>query len=375
MVLQKSASVVTNSEITVNPGDTFPVTVLSTFDTGTVVEKRHRIPVRHFSGELFGNLDGTIYPIFANRKGDFFISRASPSLKDSAKYIVRERSILSVRYRFKNENSFLEPPLFEESQFGTLVKFRASENHIIQVLSCIENAGLKLAMWDQLADQEQSSGEIPTWVARFRQGYQFSTVEAVVLKSLSQVSLESDYVYEAEPTAVSPVPSIDLEISSSMMDFEKIVPTTNLVDDGDDESVDVGLYGKKRSSAEKVLEGVLLATLPNLAFEPGSAKTMLEYFQDSSQLSATLKAIDSGESLPMKKIAGLAGSKGWVELSKHLKTGRDVRGRIYLRRSSKDCLHSFDVVLHWKKNDKQQARLLDKLASYSHFESPEVIKL
>ena len=73
----------------------------------------------------------------------------------------------------------------------------------------------------------------------------------------------------------------------------------------------------------------------------------------------------------MEKLNGLAGKTGWLELRKHISTGNDKRGRIYCRKSSKG--HNFDIVIHWKKDDKDQKRAFTRLANLEPFETNKTV--
>ena len=75
--------------------------------------------------------------------------------------------------------------------------------------------------------------------------------------------------------------------------------------------------------------------------------------------------------MPLEKLNGLAGKAGWLELRKHVQTGVDRRGRIYCRKSSKS--HKFDVVIHWKKDDKDQKRTFTRIANLEPFETTRTV--
>ena len=127
----------------------------------------------------------------------------------------------------------------------------------------------------------------------------------------------------------------------------------------------------KRSPFEKFFARALFEILNNLAISPDSVNIMIKKFSDPRAILRLLKLVNSGVEVKVKSIQGLAGTKGWREITDHISTGLDSRGRIYIRKSINS--HLYDVVIHWKANDKEQSRKMNQIASYDYFEGPEVI--
>ena len=127
----------------------------------------------------------------------------------------------------------------------------------------------------------------------------------------------------------------------------------------------------RKSDAERVIAQILRSTFSSLAFTPDSPRLICEKFANSSMLWSTLNDLNSGNKVPLQKIHGAAGNAGWLELRKHISSGEDARGRIYCRPSKK--AHHFDVVLHWKKDSKDQQSIMNALSRYLPFDGPESV--
>jgi hypothetical protein len=127
----------------------------------------------------------------------------------------------------------------------------------------------------------------------------------------------------------------------------------------------------KRSELDKMLGYLLVALFPNIALSPESVSVLKERFVKSKSIWRLLGQLNQNENIMFKSLHGLASKAGWKEVQEHIGTGKDSRGRLYFRRSKHE--HFYDVVLHWKKNDVEQDRVITKLATYEYFESPQVV--
>lgn len=128
---------------------------------------------------------------------------------------------------------------------------------------------------------------------------------------------------------------------------------------------------KKRDPFEQILANLLFSCFPQLAFTPDAVSELKSRFQNSVAIWNILGKLNSGERCELEKVKGVAGNAGWLELRKHISTGTDKRGRVYCRPSNKK--HRFDVIIHWKKDDKEQAQLFKKLANYPSFETNRTV--
>jgi hypothetical protein len=127
----------------------------------------------------------------------------------------------------------------------------------------------------------------------------------------------------------------------------------------------------KRSASERVLACMLHSLYRNIAFSPESPRVIIERFENSAALWELLNVVNRGGELKKVSLHGGAGKVGWREVKNHISTGADSRGRMYVRAAK--GAHKYDVVLHWKKNDAEQERLIKRLGSYSFFEDPNII--
>jgi len=128
----------------------------------------------------------------------------------------------------------------------------------------------------------------------------------------------------------------------------------------------------KKSDFERILENIIIAMYKNIALAPQSSRTILERFPDSRGLWEVLSDLNEGKPVHCNALHGTAGRCGWKELRKHVPTGKDNRGRIYLRQSSKT--HSLDVVVHWKSDNDEQNRFIEGLSRLPAFDGPEVVR-
>lgn len=127
----------------------------------------------------------------------------------------------------------------------------------------------------------------------------------------------------------------------------------------------------RRGAADRLLANALHTCFPALAFSPDVVDQLKSRFEGSSAIWNTFEKLNSRSEISLEKLSGLAGKAGWLELRKHINTGTDNRGRVYCRRSKNQ--HNFDVIVHWKKNDKDQEQIFKKLANYQPFESTNTV--
>lgn len=127
----------------------------------------------------------------------------------------------------------------------------------------------------------------------------------------------------------------------------------------------------RRGAAERVLANALHTCFPALAFSPDVVNELQARFTGSSAIWTTFERLNAQSEMPLEKLGGLAGKAGWLEVRKHINTGNDNRGRVYCRKSKKT--HNFDVIIHWKKDNKDQEKILKKLANYEAFETTDTV--
>ena len=108
-----------------------------------------------------------------------------------------------------------------------------------------------------------------------------------------------------------------------------------------------------------------LRQFTNLAFHNETPEIILSKFMDPSNLFELFRQLDSGKEVPSRTIAN---AKGWREVKKHINTGNTSgnasMGRIYLR---KEADNKLCVVVHHKRNETEQSRMIAKLRDASFF--------
>jgi len=172
---------------------------------------------------------------------------------------------------------------------------------------------------------------------------------------------------------------LDRKDSEIALLYEEISRLTTLVNTLQSENADLlsidsdnaAALVVKRGKVDRVLADALYSCFPALAFSPEVVSELKTRFAGSSSIWETLGKLNSGEDLSLEKLSGLPGKAGWMELKKHINTGKDNRGRLYCRRSKRT--HNFDVVIHWKKNEKDQQKVYKRLANYTPFETTKTV--
>ena len=185
--------------------------------------------------------------------------------------------------------------------------------------------------------------------------------------ALSQPSISKDMK--------EPVPETDEVLTSVSNSLEEMTAYASALEaelrQARTEKTEGTIQRLKKSSYERILEIALMGAFPNLAFAPQTCRTLIEKFASSPRLWEIFRSLDSGHSVTAESLNGAAGNNGWKEVRAHIGTGRDNRGRVYIRPSKKH--HSYDVAIHWKKDAREQRRFIERLAHYSPFQSVESV--
>ena len=338
---------------------------------------------------------GRVYPLVLNKDSMFAITLAGVSFPaDETRQVQLPvvKELLYIETPVKHLSDDLSWDI-KRNQFGVYVYLAANDDAVEKFVSIlIEKYKLRVINWGVNNDQIEFS-----WRIKLSSGLSISTVRAAVkelvtqlttvLKAPGPLAAERKAVRESKVFEVKKPPeendfSAELiekeselryvyqEIDKLTLDNQK---QAEIIDELINSSqVSVSLAQKvRRGAAEKLLANAIFVAFPNLAFAPEVIDELKTRFKDSKSIWYVLKKLDEGEGFPLTKLNNLAGKLGWHELKKHINTGADDRGRIYCRRSCKK--HEFDVILHWKKNDKDQQKVFRKLASYEPFASTETI--
>ena len=108
-----------------------------------------------------------------------------------------------------------------------------------------------------------------------------------------------------------------------------------------------------------------LRQFSNLLFHYETPEVILSKFTDPSNLFEIFRLLESGQEIPSRTIAN---AKGWREVNKHIHTGntsgKASMGRIYLKKEADNKLF---VVVHHKRNETEQTRIITRLRDASYF--------
>ncbi len=120
--------------------------------------------------------------------------------------------------------------------------------------------------------------------------------------------------------------------------------------------------GQKLSSALAV---EALRQFENLEFHYETPDIILSKFTDPANLFELLRQLESGQDVPSRTVSN---ARTWREVNKHIRTGNTSgnanMGRIYLKKESDRKL---SVVIHHKRNESEQSRLINKLRDANFF--------
>ena len=122
-------------------------------------------------------------------------------------------------------------------------------------------------------------------------------------------------------------------------------------------TVSASIKKKQVTAMEKTLRNALFFGFPNLAIHPESLATLVERYPDQSAVFSILRKLADNNDVPSKTLHGAAQKTGWREIAQHINTGRDSRGRIYVRSArhkSNLVQHSWDILISWKKDKKSK---------------------
>lgn len=340
-------------------------------------------------GSVVVPLGDRVYPLRLDARSEFCV------LLNGASYEARVGLIPEIPY--STAIQFAEMPLelkfaenfswkLERDEFGVFVYVSGSDLLVEQLVSqLVDRNGLKIISWGD------SSRPDYDWSIHFSAGLSVQTIQ----RAIGKVSGNSEELFEAEQHRQSKalldwtnkelentksqfaaeLGSRDAELEAVYEELSSALERTDLLsaqlieNDDDAASAKETATSLKRGKAHKALARMMFSCFSNLAFPPDTINLISERFSESDALWKLLDSLNSGEGLAMEKLKGVAGKAGWLEVRRHINTGCDNRGRVYCRKSSQE--HAFDVVVHWKKDKKDQEKIFAKLASYPSFTGRE----
>jgi hypothetical protein len=324
-------------------------------------------------GELVILIDSASYPLVATQFPIVPLDAAVPYFEMPLDYMHDEKLSWKI----------------ERNQFGVFVYLNAEDALIEKVVTyLIEYKHYNVVSWGEAAGSDFA------WSIRLSEGLSVDNVNGAITMALerdlnspqpitndNQARLQQlqKEVEELRTKHSHKESALIAELEEVYKELENVInenQTLRLSIDAARVGSDVHLsrvQSMKRGVAEKLIAQILFSALPQLAFPPDSVSIIVSRFSESTSLWKTLFEINHGHRIKFEKINGLAGRLGWIEIQKHINTGKDNRGRIYCRPSSLG--HRYDVVLHWKQDDKEQQYIFNRLANYQPFESTRIVLL
>ena len=262
----------------------------------------------------------------------------------------------------------------EANQFGVYCYFAGNELLLLHLVDYAESkSSAVLVSWEE--------GEFSYDGVEFNARLKFSPFAnaSAIMGQLTQMlnRLTLSDLIEMRPELSTPTSQHEVEARLAEEDrvlatFEAEVEAPRTVIEVPSIPSSPSVSSKKVGAEEKCLRAVLCFGFPNLAVHPESVTNLIGRYSNLRSLMSVLRRLASQESVSGKKIQGKAGKFGWREVAEHLSTGKDKRGRVYYR-SVEGKQHLLDVYISWKKDDKDQEKTLNMLASLSTFDNPDVI--
>lgn len=334
-------------------------------------------------------LGDRVYPLRLDSRSEFCV------LRNGASYEARVGLIPEIP--FSTAVQFAEMPMelkfgenfswkLERDEFGVFVYVSGSDLLVEQLVShLVERNGLKIISWGD------SSRPDYDWSIHFSAGLSIQTIQSAIGKvsenieelfeaeqrreSKAQLDLSKKELENQKREVAAELGSKDAELKAVYEELTTALQRIDVLSAQLREHADDTAFSKeaatslKRGKAHKALARMMFSCFSNLAFPPDTISLISERFAESDALWQLLASLNSGDGLPMEKLKGVAGKVGWLEVRQHINTGNDNRGRVYCRKSSK--AHAFDVVVHWKKDKKDQEKMFAKLARYPSFTGSE----
>ena len=271
------------------------------------------------------------------------------------------------------------------SQFGHLLEVTCGEDFIIDLVDEMLRSPVPVNVvdWGEVSLQ-RGSDAVSNWQVRVAQGISAKFLDHAVARMLGKLLAEfvnktrvaenkarvggDKILSQARLEAEAHKKTIQ-ELQRQLEKKEKSVDSTSSSDKAVGASQAVKL---KRNEAHRLIANAMYGAFGNLAFDPDSVTTILKRFVSSPDLWSTLSSLNNGDaSLRLEALHGEAGKRAWREIRKHVSTGADNRGRIYVRKSKADF--GFEVAVHWKQNEAEQNRFMKRLARLNSFGSRKVI--
>lgn len=318
---------------------------------------------------------GMTYEIYLDECSKYVIDK--PNEENDKKYSPITQNILAelgyIETPRKSKNDLVSSEWhFKVDQFGIYLYINSPNEILEPLINYLLQKRINILSWDEKTDSNYR------FIITFSIGFSLSRIKEHLNYFLENGAKDAQIKsLQKQVACILDDKSKTEDIDTLQLAYEEIERLESLLAEKTsqiEEHLDheVSEFRKlKKSEIDKLVCNFLYSVYTNLAFSPNSASVIKEKFINSKSLWQILDRLNCNNEVKFKSLNGLAGKAGWKELVEHISTGNDSRGRVYFRESK--FLHTFDVVVHWKKDNKEQSKTLSRLASYSYFESTEVV--
>jgi len=253
---------------------------------------------------------------------------------------------------------------FQNDQYGIYVFYKGPEIILLEIIEYFDQkTTMRLMAWEE-GSFDTSEGSF-TSKLKFSPFANLSQIQSQITRLINNISI-TQILIDSQNSRVNPQQSLTGPAGRENNQGDETL-------EGKSDSLASEKYSSKRVTPEhKMLRQTLQYGFPNLAIHPDSVATIIDKVVNAKATIEALHKLDRSEDVPMKKIHGNAGKIGWRELSQHLSTGTDNRGRIYTRKVLGKA-HRLDIYVDWKADKKSQEKTLNLLSSLSTFEHNNII--
>ena len=360
---------------------TLEVKVYSKITNSTPPRLLHARPLRTTPIRSLGIIyNQRVYPLSVDAEGHETILTNQESFETTSCQIPKKGDVYELPFATKPKNAAIdiEDWRIELNNFGMYVFVKAQDTVIEQLVTLIlVETTLRVLSWGAV---DSTTTEFSEWKIAFPVGLNVNAVAAILIKVIEKIepsdSLQQDPTLDQQELNEAKKKIEQLEtatdelenLRSELIDaYEKMEQLRVMLTSH--QSTQDSVQRLRKTDAEKVFANFLQSAYPKLAFPPDTPKILIQKFTGSKNIWSELTLLSTdNHKHNFVALHGPAGKAGWYELPVHISTGKDSRGRVYLKKSKRE--HLYDVVVHWKKDKSDQNRVLIRLANYSPFENP-----
>jgi hypothetical protein len=344
---------------------------------------------------------GRVYPLLLDEYDNFIALKNLHSYDQKQCHYINLNDIYSIPYAWPPKERSLRSLncawKIGINQFGIYIYIKAEDDIVEQLaLDLINKRRYRVVSWGEI-DQISDVFEYYDWYIKLSSGLSFTHVSEFVNEFFNnfcdsavspdeEVSILSQKLQLAEEKLhnISNDRNEEIENLSEelILAYEEVSTLNSRVKELYDRNYIITEENKKKkekvrslkkSYSEKIIAKFLISVFPNLAFSPSAPKLIVERFTESVSLWKILQKLNNNIFVERKVVRVVRKHSGWFEIAKHIATGKDNRGRLYVRPATEK--HFYDVVVHWKNNSSEQTRFFKNLVSYSYFSGPDVVFL